>query len=212
MNELTFVPPILQRGRTQTKIVRCLLPYRTMLGRRFQVFSAQRLGVCEWQLTFGKHWLRAWPDPPLLEKSFAGDCRKYTYVRQVEVVLPQGKVMPEALGPDVRVVGYSVVVPPYNPHPEMLSRYVRRVWFLSALNWRDGVSFLPDKTCVNPRGGPVRMLQTTPEQIEMAQKELTRYLMDCEAIAAGKVQFLGLWMTPAEYKKTREFEEQNRLR
>ncbi len=181
-----------------------------MLGRRYQVYSAQRLGVCQWQITFAKHLLRGWRDPPLLEKSFQGGGSHYCYVRQVEVVLTQTSIPADALGPDVRVVGYSHVVPPYYPKPELLSRYVRRIWYLSALNWRDGILFLPDETCINPRGGPIRMLPMPPEHIERAQETLQHYLTDREAIATGKIRYEGLWMTPEQFQATKKFEEANR--
>jgi hypothetical protein len=212
MFELTFVPDHLQHGRTQTKIVRCLMPFRTMLGRRFQVQTAQRLGPCQWQITFAKHWLFGWSAPPLLEKSFVDGAKEYVYVRQVEIVYPHAHMPPGVLGPDCRVLGFSNVVPPYYPHPEMLSRYVRRVQYLSALNWRDGLMFLPDETCINPRGGPIQMVPTTPEQIEGAKSRLEKYLVDRQANADGKIFYCGSWMTPAEFQKTKKFEEANPLR
>jgi hypothetical protein len=208
MTELHFVPSIYQRGRTQQKIVRCLIPYRGMLGKRYQVFSAQRLGVCRWQITFAKHWLRSWNTPPLMEKSFVEECKEYVYVRETQIVFPYGHVPPDALGPDCRVLGFSFAGLP-TPHPEILSRYVRRIWYLS-LNWRDGLLFPPDQNCVNPRGGQVRMLPVPQEHIERAKKRLEKYLTDRQAVEDGKVNYLGNWMTPEAYRKTRAFEEQNR--
>jgi hypothetical protein len=202
MTELFFVPNLMRCEPTLNQTVRCLMPSRTVLGRRFQVFSAKRIGQCEWELTYGKHRIFGWPEPPLFEKAVRGDAKRYNYVRETHIVFPTSIIPVTALGPDVRIVAYSQTIPPLpGPKADVLSRYVRRVWYLSALDWRDGVTIWPDETCVNPRKGPVRMPRSTPEQIVFAQKEHAAYCEELDARAKGWIfhPHNHVWLSREQY-------------